>query len=458
MQKVQIKKENMSFSSLTPPMILENVLRSTVGVVNAAFLSRISRSAVTAVNVSNQYISLCQIIATAVATGTIVCLNQAIGMDNQKNVNKYASVAFFANMVMGLFFGVLFFCFSRPFLSIMTFETDEIRNMAVTYMQIVGTSMVIQCMQIVLSNINRSVGLTKAPLIASCIINGINILGCYLVINGYIFGEMNPIVGVAICNVFAQCCGLAFDMLILHTTVVSIGLKAITPFPWKDFKLALSIGVPAGLNNIAYSVSQIVTSSIISQTSQLMFDAKNYISSVVSYIAMIGMAFANSAVIMIGNSVGAGDFESAHKICNKVTRIALISNASCSILLIASYRWIFNWLYGANAGFEEIIQIASIVILIDFVVELGRALNNCLSGALRAVGDVTFQLIVNQSSGWLVAVGGAYFFGIVMGWELYGIWLAFALDECTRGLILLYRWHSRKWEAKARLRTQTIAS
>ena len=455
--KKQISTDNISLRSLTPPLILEQILRTTVGVVNAAFLSYISRSAVTAVNVSNQYIMLCQIIATAVATGMIVCLNQSIGMNNKRNINKYSTVAFLANALLGLLFGLVFFFLSESFLSIMTFETAEIRNMAVTYMRVVGSSLVIQCVQIVLNNINRSVGLTKAPLVSNCIINGTNILGCYLVIKGHLFGGFDPIFGVAVCNVFAQFCGLIFALLVMRTTTVRISLEAITPFPWRDVKLALSIVIPAGINNISYSLSQIITSSIISQTSQLMFDAKSYITSVIDYVALIGMAFAQAATILIGNKIGAGDFDDAHKICNRVTRIAVFSNIGCSVGLLFTYKWILGWVYSSSEGIDSIIEIAGIIILIDIVVEIGRALNNSLAGALQAVGDMNFQLIVNQSSGWVIAVGGAYLFGIVMGWELYGIWMAFALDEYFRGSMLLYRWHSRKWEAKARMRTKTIA-
>lgn len=452
--------ESITFRRLTPPLILESILRVTVGVVNAAFLSRIDPSAVSAVNVSNQYIMLCQIIATAVATGTVVCLNQAIGMKQRESIDKYATVAFSANIVMGLLFGVLFFLFSRPFLSIMDFD-GRLRAMALTYMRTVGSFMAAQCAQIILSNINRSTGRTSAPLFTNLLINGVNIGGCYLVIITKAFPSLDPILGVAYCNVLSQFAGLVCAGAILAGTSVRIRLSAIVPFPWKDLRLALSIGIPAGLNNIAYSMSQIVTTSIISHTTPLMLDAKNYISSIVRYVAIVGQAFAQSAVIMIGYRIGAGKFDEADALRRRVTRIALLSNLGFSLLLLASYPFLLKTLYGGadNAAYmDSIIGIASTVMLIDVVVELGRALNNTLSGALQATGDVTFQLIVNQASGWFVAVGGAWLFGIALGLGLNGIWIAFALDECTRGLILLYRWRSHAWEKKARLRVKTIAS
>lgn len=452
--------DSISFRQLTPPLVAESILRTTVGVVNAAFLSRIDSSAVSAVNTSTQYINLCQIIATAVATGTVVCLNQAIGSRNRKNIDKYATIAFTANLVMGLIFGLLFFLFSGAFLSIMDFS-PALRGMTLRYIRLVGSFMSVQCVQIIISNINRSTGRTKAPLVTNLVINLVNILGCWLVVTGRALGGTDPIIGVAIANVASQFAGLATALIIFSRSGVSIRLSAIRPFPWKDLKLSLSIGIPAGLNNIAYSSSQIVTTSIISMTTPLMLDAKQYIQSIIRYAALLGQAFAQSAVIMIGYRIGAGKYEEADRLRKKVTRIALISNFSFSILLLLCYRPLLNFLYGNadNAAYmAQIIEIASVVMMIDVVVELGRALNNTLSGALQATGDVTFQLIVNQASGWLIAVGGAWLFGIKLDLGLYGIWIAFALDECTRGSILLYRWRSHAWVEKARMRTGTINS
>ena len=104
-----------------------------------------------------------------------------------------------------------------------------------------------------------------------------------------------------------------------------------------------------------------------------------------------------------------------------------------------------------------ILEIASTVIVIDLFVETGRALNNTLSGALQATGDVVYQLVVNQASNWIVSVGLSYIFGIVLGFGLNGVWVAFALDEATRGLILLRRWNGKKWMEKAEKRRTQVA-
>ncbi len=67
----------------------------------------------------------------------------------------------------------------------------------------------------------------------------------------------------------------------------------------------------------------------------------------------------------------------------------------------------------------------------------------------RAAGDVTFPVYMGILSMWGVSVTISYFFGIVLGFGLAGIWISFIVDEWLRGLLMLGRWRSRIWEKKA---------
>lgn len=447
----KLDPSNVGLGQLALPIFLENVLRSTVNLVDVAFMSRVSDSVVSAVSVASQYINLCLILSSAVATGTIVCINQAIGMKNKQQVNRLATIALTANCILGLVLGVCFLLFSGRFLVIMKLEPASIEA-AAQYMRICGGLMFIPCVETVLNNICRSMGHTKAPLIINLTINIINLIGDYIVVFHPQIICVDPVTGVALASVMGRIGGLVIASIIIARCGLKISVKQLRPFPKKEFLLALSIGIPGGLNNLAYSLSQLVTTAIISLTGDTMVATKVYVNNLVHYIALVGMAFGQANTIMVGYRVGAGNYEEANRIRALVTRIALLSNAFFSLLLI-SVRMPLMQMFTDN---DIILTIASNIFLIDFVVELGRALNNTISGSLQAAGDVTFQLLVNQGSGWLVSVGGSYVLAVVLGWGLYGIWVAFALDELTRGLILLYRWRSQKWRMGAEKRRKIL--
>jgi len=439
---------------LALPILLEFALHSTVSMMDVAFLSRVSDSAVNAVSVSGQYIMLFLMACSTVASGTIVCVNQAIGMKNMGKVSKLASIAVVVNALLGLFFGLLFLTGSDVMLKIMSLEPASMAA-AARYMRIVGGLMVFQSVSVVLNSLCRSMGRTRAPLMINLTVNTINVVGNYLVVfHPEWLGHIDPITGVAIASVTGCACGLILSIVIVLRTGLRLSLKHLRPFPRQDFRLALSIGIPGGVSNLAYFLSQIATTAILSLTGETMMAAKVYVSNVVQYIALVGLAFSQANTIMVGYRVGAGKFDEAREIRKLVTRIALLSNMAFSLLLIAVNRPVMR-LFTDN---PVILQLASHLIMIDFAVEIGRALNNSISGALHATGDVNYQLIVNQSSAWIVSVGGSYLLGIVCGWGLYGVWIAFAADELLRGLVLLRRWQSGKWQPGAERRRRIISA
>lgn len=47
---------------------------------------------------------------------------------------------------------------------------------------------------------------------------------------------------------------------------------------------------------------------------------------------------------------------------------------------------------------------------------------------------------------WGLGVALTYLFGIHFGMGAIGAWLAIAADEWARGIVMAFRWRSRRWE------------
>lgn len=185
----------------------------------------------------------------------------------------------------------------------------------------------------------------------------------------------------------------------------------------------------------------------------MMVATKTYVNNVMSYVTLISIAVGSAGAIMVGYRVGAGKYDEADRIQSLTLRLGVISNTLLTLLFIC-FRSRLLLIFTHDPA---ILETGSMIILLDLAVEIGRAINVCEDNALTAVGDVRYQLIVNQASSWIITVGGSYLFGIVCGLELYGIWIAFAADELLRGVILIKRWRSKAWLASARLRRDILA-
>ena len=149
--------------------------------------------------------------------------------------------------------------------------SEESLLLASVYMRIVGGSMAIQCVQLVVSNICRSTGRPKIPLLVNLSINVTNLAGCAVVVFQILPISAEPVMGVALVNVFSQAVGLVIALTSLYRfTTIRIRPRLLVPFPWNDFKLSLGIRIPGGVNNIAYGSGQLVTTAIIALTGESM--------------------------------------------------------------------------------------------------------------------------------------------------------------------------------------------
>lgn len=435
------------------PMLLEHILYSTVNLLDVLFISRISDSAVNSVSVPGQYLSVCQILAFSVSAGAIICVNQAIGMGNFKKVNRLATIACAANALLGALFGLLFITNADALLSVMRLEAESLRG-AARYLRITGGLMIFQCVSIVFNSLSRSLGRIRAPLYINITANLINVVGNYLVVFHPEITHVDPVAGVAMTSVLSHFVGMVIAFTFAYRAGVRVSPKLLRPFPRADIGLALSLGIPGGLNNISYSLCQLVTTAIVTRFGDLMVSTKVYVTSLAGYVALVGMSFCQANSIMVGYRVGAAKYDEAKRLAIFVARVAVLSNLFFSSVLFLFRRQ----LLGIFTSDPAILQTASVILLIDFAVEVGRALNNSFSGSLNAVGDVKYQLVINQLSGWLISVGCSYLFSTVFGLGLYGVWAAFALDELTRGLIMRARWRSERWIGGVETRRKTLAA
>ena len=118
-------------------------------------------------------------------------------------------------------------------------------------------------------------------------------------------------------------------------------------------------------------------------------------------------------------------------------------------LLSAPFTRIPRRLACASPRFEQSIHaLGRQILLVEFFLEIGRAVNIVMVRSLTAAGDVWFPVIVGICSQWLVAVLGSWALGMAAGLGLVGIWMAMAADECLRAVLFLFRFRHGDWRKK----------
>jgi len=434
---------------LTWPILIETFLRMFMGTIDTFMLSGYSDYAVTGVGASNQYVSILILLFQMVSGGAGIIIAQYLGAKNSNKASNVALVAIMFNLVFAVLISAIMFAFSEKMLMIMNLER-EVFLFSKEYLVIMGSFSFLQALNITISAILRSYGHVKYPMLVNMSVNVLNIMGNAVFIYGLYGMPVLGVKGVAIATVGSQTIGVLVLFVILKRNVgISFSLTKVLKIPKVEIndilKSIYKIGGPSAGEALSYNTAQIVVTSIISTIGTYALTTRFYVYSLMFYIMMFGLATAQATQIMIGHLIGAGKKDEAYKTCIRSLKLSIMVSFFVAIV----FAIFGKTLLGLFTEDMNIINLGSILFIITIILEPGRTFNLVIGHSLKGAGDAKYILILGLLSMWLVLVLMSYVLGIVMGLGLVGVWIAFAADEWLRGIMMLKRWKSRKWEEKA---------
>ncbi|MBL4931278.1 MATE family efflux transporter [Clostridium paridis] len=443
-----LSTKKLTVFKLTWPIFIETLLFMLLGSVDTLMLSRYSDNAVAAVGVSNQLITMMNIMFGILSTGTSVLIAQNLGAGNRKMASKVATVSLIINCIFGLFLSLIMFLAAHGILSTMGIR-PELMSFAAEYLKIVGGCLFLQSVMMTCTAIVRSHGLTKISMLVTLGINIVHVILDYIFIFGPLGLPVLGVRGVAISTNISKLLGLIIMLYVVFKNVEhGISIKNITPFPKNIVKDLLKIGIPTAGEHFSYNLSQLVITYFINFLGNEALTTKAYVQNIVMFAYLFSVAIGEGTEILVGHLVGADENEKAYKTCLKSLRLALIISFSIGTLF-ALLRIPVLSIFTDN---PSILIVGGTVLIIDAILEPGRSFNVVVINSLRAAGDVKFPVYMGILSMWGVSVTLSYIFGIKMGFGLAGMWVAFACDEWFRGLLMLWRWRTKKWQTMAFVR------
>ena len=429
---------------LVVPIFIETLLIMMLGAVDTVMLSQYSDEAVAAVGVVNQLVMFAFLIFEIINMGTSVLCSQYLGAKLPQKMVQVVGVSLLLNILIGLAVSAVLY-FGAPWLLHMMGLRAELMAYGVNYMEIVGAFAFFQAISLTISASLKSADKAIYPMLVVVVVNVLNIIGNYTLIFGKFGMPALGVEGAAISTAFARGVSMVILFVILFRKHISrFPLKYFRPFPWIELKNLLKIGIPSAGENMSYSLSQVVLTYFINLLGNEALAARMYVVNVVMFVYLFTIAMAQGGAISIGHLVGKKRIRGAYLLGKYVMRLSVLVSVTLSCVWALMGKAMFGWL----TDNPEIIRMGVMVLYVDIILEIGKAINIYATNALRATGDVNYPFYVGVVMQWGVAVGCGYLFGLHWGWGLVGMWFAFLLDENIRGIIFVRRWNSMKWAKK----------
>jgi Na+-driven multidrug efflux pump len=201
------------------------------------------------------------------------------------------------------------------------------------------------------------------------------------------------------------------------------------------------IGYPAGLEQAAMQVGFVFFLWIVSLYGTAPYAAYGIGVQILSFSFVVGFGFNIAASTHVGQKLGAGDPGEAEKSGWRAMRLAVLTMALLSALIVAGANSIASFMIDD----PEVIRLTVIFIYILGAAQPLMAVDFTLAGALRGAGDTRFPLYTTLAG--LVVVRGSV--AGVLAFMDFGVeWIFGALlfDYCVKSSLLSARFRHGAWQ------------
>ena len=438
--------KKMKLFDLAWPIFIETALFMLLGFVDVFILSGYNDLAASAVNTAGQAVSVVTLVFTVISGASAVLISQYLGADKKTDASRIAALSIVLNIISGIIISVVFTFLSGVILSGMGADGDVLKFSS-QYLSIVGSTIFLQAFMNAVSVIIRNHGYTRLTMYVTV---GINILNAgldYILVQGLFGVPALGVAGAAWATVFSRFVGAAVMSAVLFTKIEKLSIfKLIFPLPLKDIADIIKIGLPSAMETFLYNLSQVViTSIVLTYLTDTELITKTYVQDISMFFYIFAVAIGQASQIITGHNVGAGEMDKAYRDGLKAYHYAL----GCTLAMCSVGIFFRSQLLGIFTDDENVIALGSTVIVVNLLLELGRTTNIVVIAQLRGAGDVYFPTICAIFSMWLTSVLGTYILAVRLNMGIYGLWAGITADECIRGILMVIRWRSKKWQSKA---------
>lgn len=442
------KKMRKNILALAWPAALRMFLQSVVGIVDVIMVGQIGASALAAVDVSNRFVFITIGVISALTIGSTALVARYKGAKDKIQTDKIIIQSLLSSLIVSIIIVLLGFIFAKDILRMMMVLMDEmdffILNEGSRYLKIVFISMIFALPTMMLNSILQGLGDMRTPLYIMVLTNIINIIGNYLFIFGVGFIPKLGVAGAAIGTALGRIIGFLIGLYVLlnNNTLIKIDFKHVKwEFHWKTIKEILNIGIPASIEQLFRQSSQIIYTILVSGLGTITIAANALAMNINSLPMMVGFGFGLAATTLVGQSLGANREDLATEYSKQTTLITLILMSALSVPMFIWVDSIIK-LYTNN---PQVIELSRPVVRMIIGVQPVFAVYIVLSGALKGAGDTKFVMITTIAGNWVGRLLSSFFFGYVLGYGLIGFWIGMLIDICSRTLLIVKRFISRKW-------------
>ncbi len=411
----------------TIPLVLVETISSLYSLADTYFVSGLGEEALAGVGVAGYILWLYTVVFALFQVPLMILVSQSIGAGLKEKAQGIIGEVCVKGGFTILIVTATYYVASPLFLTIQSGLSGTAYDNALTYLIIRVAGLPVFYFSMCFDTAIIATARTKITLLVNTLGLTANIILDPLLIYGYLGFPKLGIAGAAYATVISS----AFTIPLQLYYLGKMGLRPAIDSGNGFFRKIISLGAPAFLERLVFSLGNNVYAGVISRISPRVMAAHNIGLRIESLIYMPGFAFATTASTLVGQKIGEGKIEDARKVGFETIKLGALAMGLLGLVVAFGGRILVT----PFSPDEEIAALAATYLLIAGLSELGLGLSMVVGGAIRGAGNTKIPFLVNTASLYLFRVAPSIILSRPLG--VIGPWLAMFIDVYARGLILL---------------------
>ncbi|NLL71266.1 MAG: MATE family efflux transporter [Epulopiscium sp.] len=448
MEKIKkMLKDKQFFAALLGialPITLQNLIGSSLNMVDTLMISNLGDASVAAVGLANQIYFFYMITVLGVQSGSSIFIAQFWGKKDTENIQKVLGLALTISSILGVIFTTSTLLMPEYLMKFFTHDTQVIQ-LGSLYLRGVSLTYIMTAFSFAFGVASRSIGQAKMPMRASLISFFINIIFNYLLIFGKFGFPALGVLGAAYGTLIARMVELAIIIYAIykHHNILAIKPKEVINWNGDFVKKYLKTTYPVIINEAFWSLGMVMYSVAYAKISTEAVAAIQIATNVQNIFLVLSRGLANACTVMIGNKIGAKEEEEAITYANRFLWISVIQGLLLGIILYFSASSIVKIFNNITPEVYTIaVQMLKIMAFVFFIKMFN---GNLIVGVLRGGGDTTFSMWLDVGAVWFVGVPLAFLGAVVFKLPVHWVTALVSLEEIVKALAGIPRLLSNKW-------------
>ena len=432
---------------LAYPVMIGMLGHIFVQFIDNVMVGQLGTAELAAISLGNSFVFIAMSIGIGFSQAITPLIAEADGAKKDKVISSIFEHSFMICLILGLILFTIVFL-NRNLLYSMN-QPIEVVELASPYLFWVSFSLITIITFQSFRQFADGLSFTKAAMYSTLLGNVINVILNFLLIFGlWIFPKLG-VEGAAIGTLISRICMLTFIIVYLKLhKKLSVYINRFFPskVQIKRVKKIIYLGLPSALHSffeVAFFISAVWMSGIIGKNSQ----AANQIAlNLASMTYMVALGVGVAAMIRVGNQRGMMNYIKLREVAlSTLLLIIIVDILFCFIFLIFNDYLPLLYLDPNNANnltdVNEVIQIASKLLIIAGVFQLFDGIQAVVLGALRGMQDVNIPAFIIFLSYGLIGFPTSYFLGFYTSLSVVGIWIGLMTGLFSSSLFLFIRFN-----------------